>query len=367
LKHKHARLLVSLLIVLCCATLVFANDNRLKQNLPVKLGTSGGNVNDITRRFCCSGTLGALVTKGGTNYVLSNNHVLARGDQAAAGEDVSQPGLIDANCNVANTSIVADFSEAQPLGSNVDAALAQARPGAVDPTGAILHVGIPASTIATPGVGMPVAKSGRTTFLTCASIASVNTSVSVQYQRSCGQGKKFVVSYINQVVINSSSFSAGGDSGSLIVNSNTAQPVALLYAGSSTTTIGNPIGEVAQKLGVTFVGGPTHAVSCTAAAATALSAPVSALAAHEVDRAKDVKERHAKQLMLDPAVQGVGVGAHPDNATEAAIVIYLEEGRAHGRIPSQIEGVRTVVVTTDRFRAFGWNEKEQQPNSCSAK
>src|SRR5215813_9065375 len=84
LKDNPARFLISLLIVLCCATLLFANDNRLKQTLPVKLGTSGGNVNDITRRFCCSGTLGALVTRGGTDYVLSNNHVLARGDQAAA-------------------------------------------------------------------------------------------------------------------------------------------------------------------------------------------------------------------------------------------------------------------------------------------
>lgn len=57
------------------------------------LGVSGGNVNDATRRFCCSGTLGALVTDGITTYILSNNHVLARGDQAVAGEDVSQPGI----------------------------------------------------------------------------------------------------------------------------------------------------------------------------------------------------------------------------------------------------------------------------------
>jgi hypothetical protein len=367
LKTRHVRFLISLAVVLRCVSLVFANDNRLKQNLPVKLGSSGGNVNDRSNAFCCSGTLGALVTKGGTNYILSNNHVLARGDQATVGEDVSQPGLIDAGCNVANTSLVADFSETQPLGSNVDAALAQVRSGAVDATGAILHVGVPASTIASPTVGMAVAKSGRTTFLTCANIGSVNTSVNVQYQRGCGKGKKFVVGYTNQVVINSSSFSAGGDSGSLIVNSNTAQPVALLFAGSSTTTIGNPIGEVAQKLGVSFVGGPQHAVSCSGAAATALNARGAGLAAHEIDRARNVKERYAPGLMRDPAIQGVGIGAHPENPSEAAIVIYLEEGRAHGRIPSEIEGVRTVVVTTDRFRAFGWNEKEQEPNSCSVK
>jgi len=46
-------------------------------------GVSGGNVKDITRLFCCSGTLGSLVTNGTTQYILSNNHVLARQDRAS--------------------------------------------------------------------------------------------------------------------------------------------------------------------------------------------------------------------------------------------------------------------------------------------
>jgi hypothetical protein len=64
-------------------------------------------------------------------------------------------------------------------------------------------------------------------------------------------------------LIKSRSFSAGGDSGSLIVDSATSSPVALLFAGSSTTTIANPVGEVAQDLGVSFVGGGAHAAPCT--------------------------------------------------------------------------------------------------------
>src|SRR4029453_11661444 len=85
---------------------------------------------------------------------------------------------------------------------------------------------------------------------TTGTISSINTSVNVQYQANCGSGKKFTVSYTNQVVINSSTFSAGGDSGSLIVTNNASHnPAALLYAGSSTTTIGNPIREVLTKLG----------------------------------------------------------------------------------------------------------------------
>src|SRR5262249_38413329 len=153
-------------------------------------GVSGGNVNDITKRFCCSGTLGSLVTDGANSYVLSNNHVLGLSGQASAGDDISQPGLIDNNCQI--PIIVADFTAAPQLGSNVDAAVAQLRPGLMDATGFIEDIGIPSSRVASPAVGMSVAKSGRTTGFTMGTIASINTSVSVQYQRSCGQGKKFV-------------------------------------------------------------------------------------------------------------------------------------------------------------------------------
>src|SRR5215510_821711 len=114
-------------------------------------GVSGGNVNDASSRFCCSGTLGSLITDGTNQYILSNNHVLARGDQANAGEDISQPGLIDNNCNIA--TVVADFTGAAALGSNVDAAVAQLRAGQMDATGFIEDIGVPSSTIVNPSVG----------------------------------------------------------------------------------------------------------------------------------------------------------------------------------------------------------------------
>lgn len=76
----------------------------------MRFGVSGGNATDSTRRFCCSGTLGALITDGSNQYILSNNHVLAKSGGAVAGEDVSQPGLIDANCAIA--TVVADFTGA---------------------------------------------------------------------------------------------------------------------------------------------------------------------------------------------------------------------------------------------------------------
>ena len=74
-------------------------------------GSSGGNVNDISKSFCCSGTLGSLVkNSSGVEYILSNNHVLADTDQAAPGQNISQPGLVDNNCRPATT--VAHFTVA---------------------------------------------------------------------------------------------------------------------------------------------------------------------------------------------------------------------------------------------------------------
>ena len=182
-------------------------------------GVSGGNVNDATRRFCCSGTLGALITDGTNQYILSNNHVLGRSGQAVAGEDVSQPGLIDNNCQYRHRRRRLHWRCAAWF-SNVDAAVAQLRPGQMDSYRLHRRHRRTEQHDRESVRWSVVAKSGRTTGFTTGTISSINTSVSVQYTASCGGGKKFTVSYTNQVVINSSTFSAGGDSGSLIVTNN---------------------------------------------------------------------------------------------------------------------------------------------------
>jgi hypothetical protein len=327
------------------------------------LGVSGGNVNDATSRFCCSGTLGSLVTDGTTQYILSNNHVLARADQAVVGEDVSQPGLIDSNCAI--STVVADFSGAAALGSNVDAAVAQLRAGQMDSTGFIEDIGVPSSTVVGPSVGLGVAKSGRTTGFTTGTISSINTSVSVQYQKSCNAGKKFTVSYTNQVVINSTTFSAGGDSGSLIVTNNASHnPVALLFAGSSSTTIGNPIGEVLTKLGTamgrtfSFVGGAFAAPTTMENTAggrqpfvPGLEGLMPQLPAQAADRASAVLERHRASLMFTPGVMGAGVGLSDDAGGEAAIVVYVNKDSAKPFLPDNIEGIPVRTIFTDQFIA----------------
>ncbi len=343
-------------------TLADGGANHRVRNM--NFGVSGGNVNDRSSRFCCSGTLGALVTSGGNQYVLSNNHVLGRSDQATVGDDVSQPGMIDFNCNI--HTVVADFSAAPPLGSNVDAAVALLRPGTMSSTGAIEDIGVPSSTIANATVGMGVAKSGRTTGFTTGTVSSVNTSVNVQYQKGCGQGKKFVVSYTNQVVINSSTFSAGGDSGSLIVTNNAAhQPVALLYAGSSTSTIGNPIGEVLTKVGaalggtVSFGGAPSGGEVELAESLgprpliPGFGAQGRELPPQAADRVAAVLELHRDSLMSRNSVIGVGIGAADDNDGEGVIVIYVDKTTGQRPfLPQSVDGVRVKIVHTDPFVAL---------------
>jgi hypothetical protein len=355
-------------------------------------GTSGGNINDISRLFCCSGTLGSLVSDGQFLYILSNNHVLARSDQAAAGEDVSQPGLVDNACQAED--IVADLAAYPRLGSNVDAAVATLRSSTMSTAGSIMDIGPPSPTTLNPSVGLAVAKSGRTTGLTRGTIGAINVDLSVQYQVQCGFGKKFVVDYTDQFAVNSSSFSAGGDSGSLIVSDDSNHnPVGLLYAGSSSTTFANPINDVltqvSQAVGrtVSFTlsgqpgggsgggggggGGGRGRGRGGAAATNSSTTPgppsVFNLTDAEVARGRRAKENHGKQLRSNPSVLGVGVGEDPAAPGQAAVIVYLLRGSSRANIARDLDGVSTVIVETDPIVAYGWNEPLGGGGACKVR
>jgi len=241
-------------------------DHQVKQTPPIQMGTSGGWRYDLANGFCCGGTLGSCVKKGTTQYVLSNYHVLeadivsgGNGRVAQAGDPVVQPGLIDVNCTAANAQNVASLSGIKSLpGSNVDCAIASVISGQVRADGAILEVGtISASTVAA-SVGQAVKKSGRTTGLSRSSISGLNATVSVAYDNECAGGSAFTKTFTGQIVIKNrgSKFLNSGDSGSLMVEDVNTNPraVGLLFAGSSTSAIANPIGQVLSFLGATMVG-----------------------------------------------------------------------------------------------------------------
>ena len=66
---------------------------------------------------------------------------------------------------------------------------------------------------------MIVAKSGRTTGLTCASISAINADVQVSYFKDCAETEPYLTkTYTNQIGITGNQFSDAGDSGSLVVD-----------------------------------------------------------------------------------------------------------------------------------------------------
>lgn len=236
------------------------------QTPPIQLGTSGGWRFDLANGYCCGGTLGSLVKIGTTQYILSNYHVLradivSGGNNRVAtnGDPIIQPALIDVGCIDGNAQNVGTLAGSASLpGSNVDCAIAQVISGMVSSTGSIIDIGTISATTVGASIGQAVKKSGRTTGLGRSSVSGLNATISVAYDNECAGGAAFTKTFTGQIVIRNrgSKFLAGGDSGSLMVQDVTTNPraVGLLYAGSSTSAIANPINEVLSFLGASMVG-----------------------------------------------------------------------------------------------------------------
>lgn len=239
-----------------------------KQALPIQLGTSGGWAKDLANGYCCGGTLGSLVLIGGKQHILSNYHVFeadivpgGNGTVATTGDPISQPGLIDINCTAANGQSVATLVKKSSLpNNNVDCSVAEVIPGAVATDGSILEIGPISSQTVGAALNQAVKKSGRTTGFTRSSISGLNATISVSYENECAGQTVFTKTFTGQIVVanRNSRFLDSGDSGSLMVEDVATKPraVGLLFAGSSSTAIANPIGQVLSFLGATMVGTP---------------------------------------------------------------------------------------------------------------
>jgi len=236
-------------------------------------GVSIGNVNANT-----AGTLGCLVRRGSDTFILSNNHVLADVNQGHVGDPIVQPGRVDGGtaqdriatlaeyipldfgsqapgCPVATGSASVLNALAGALGSRhrlmayqqtadsnrVDAALARVDdPASVTPD--ILGIGRPKG-VHRAGLGTLVQKSGRTTGCTQSRIVQVDVTSQVSY------GAAQATFYAQLMAAN---MSAPGDSGSLVLDME-GYAVGLLFAGSDTATLMNPINVVLQTLNVELV------------------------------------------------------------------------------------------------------------------
>jgi hypothetical protein len=240
---------------------------------PAPGGISIGHV-DIT-----AGTLGCLVKKNGQTYILSNNHVLANSNAAQIGDPIIQPGNYDGGrfpddhianleefvaisfagggttCPIANgvASMLNGLATVFGSSSRLTAITTQAASNLVDAAIAkpinpqdvsndILEIGTIQGT-AQGNLGMALKKSGRTTGLTTGSIDQIDVTVNVSY------GASGTALFTDQLM--AGAMSAGGDSGSAVLNDSN-QLVGLLFAGSDTTTIINRIEHVFQALNVSL-------------------------------------------------------------------------------------------------------------------
>jgi hypothetical protein len=243
--------------------------HRAGQTLPIQLGTSGGWRYDLANGYCCGGTLGALVQVNGVQFILSNYHVLEAdivggGNNlvATTGNPVIQPGLIDVGCNADSSKIVGTLVKINSLpNSNVDASIAQVVEGMVSSDGAVLEIGRLSSQTVAVSLNQAVKKSGRTTGLTRSKVTGLNATIRVTYENECAGAPAFTKTFTGQIVLanSGSKFLNSGDSGSLLVEDVSVRPRAagLLYAGSSTSAIANPIGEVLSYIGAMLGGTAT--------------------------------------------------------------------------------------------------------------
>jgi hypothetical protein len=373
----------------------------------VLLGTSGSNNGDYDLKGnrvqdCCGGTLGALIEDStGRNYILSNNHVLARSDHANFGDSIVQPGLIDNNCaplgvnsGIAPVATLTGWLPLSAKSTNADAALALVTSRTVEPSGSILELGTrqPDGTLsaAPPGISstggkgeaaqlaLRVAKSGRTTGLTCGSITSIDLDISVDYYEDCGETRPYLTkTFTHQIGLSGNAFSDAGDSGSLIVDAANAEPVGLFFAGGLdgagvSQGVASPVIDVLNELGAlaggslsySFVGTADHPVSCLSYGDNdAFTAQEQNLGPAESARLQSaLAEAHA---LFNPSqgILGVASGKSSDRPGEAALLVYVDEAM-NPSVPVTVSGVRTVPVATNAYSvAFGQAPRSSVRNS----
>ncbi len=221
---------------------------------PVPIGISSGLADFAT------GTLGARVTDGTNVYALSNNHVFAGVNTASIGDPITQPGPDDGGSDPGDR--IATLAEYQAIDFNggdntMDAAIALTSAGDVGTATPPDGYGAPSTTPTAASIGMGVQKYGRTTGLQLGTVQDISLMVDVCYfplGEFCFPG--YEARFVNQISVSPGTFSAPGDSGSLMVTQGGNQPVALLFAGDGSLTIGNPIIPVLQRFNVTIEGGP---------------------------------------------------------------------------------------------------------------
>jgi len=299
--------------------------------------------------FLFAGTAGMLVSPPGLpaiRFILSNNHVIGAGpprlcpDTAPRWARVVQPGTLDIGADPYGDShfVVGYLFRTVPIefgidGNNVvDAAIAFTTPSLAREK--IKGIGEPTPGVGYATPGMSVMKSGRTTGVTFDQIESVNATVFVSYG-SCG------IARFSQQAVTAGALGAAGDSGSVVLDSQSRVPVGLYFAGSSSSGILNQIVNVYDRLGVIV----SSAADSAGAAPPARSA--------ELLRLEEIQARHQEKILKVRGVAGIGIGRDGDGG-RLGFVVYAESMSDELRraVPAALDGVRVRLRESGGFRAY---------------
>jgi S1-C subfamily serine protease len=228
-----------------------------RNSRPLLIGSSIGHF-EVT-----AGTLGAFVDLDGSTGILSNNHVLANEDRAAMGDAILQRATLDGGRSPAD--VIGRLQRSirlKPRRANrLDVAVARLDEGIAWEPGKLRAIA-GGRHRALAGVGDPadiaqiVYKIGRTTGVTRGRVTAFEldhliADYDIGNLRFDGQ--------IEIDGVGARSFSAGGDSGSLILNAD-MEAVALLFAGTERggranlgLTYATPIDRVLSALKATLL------------------------------------------------------------------------------------------------------------------
>ena len=206
---------------------------------PIQPGFSVGHPN-IT-----AGTLGAVIGPARSPRILSNSHVLADSGRAAIGDPILFPGPDDHGEDpgdvIGTLTQVVPFVTGGDFVNRMDVAVATIAPGRrSELRSRIPTLGIVASSTAEPVRGMQVVKVGRTTGLTRGTVRDVNFRFVLDY------GTGSVVGFLDQVFC--TRYSAGGDSGSLVIEEATGKAVGLHFAGANGGSVFSPIRPILREV-----------------------------------------------------------------------------------------------------------------------
>lgn len=255
---------------------------------PVPIGVSSGSerlirIDGEAGEFCTTGTLGFRGSGGDRVFAVSNAHVFAlegsialladegESENTVLGDAILQPGRVDmtqcgtwGEINAAVIGILTDFvpiqfdsdpNDNEPGPPNtIDAAIAATTTDDVGISTPSNGYGTPKMSTVEAAINMKVKKYGRTTGQTKGQVFAINATFDITYDIG-------VARFVKQIVITPGSFSAAGDSGSLIVvdgkgrnKGDDRKPVGLLFAGGINATIANPIALVLERFDISIDG-----------------------------------------------------------------------------------------------------------------